>query len=72
VRGRCVPRTRGNARRRACTRLKKAGKLVRNGVAGTNGVTFPKSLAAGSYRATLIAVAGGLRSATKTTSFKLR
>jgi DNA-binding beta-propeller fold protein YncE len=71
VRGRCVTPTKANARRRACTRAKKAGKLVRNGVAGTNTVSLPKSLPEGRYRATLIAVAGEQRSEQKATSFKI-
>jgi DNA-binding beta-propeller fold protein YncE len=71
VRGRCVARTRSNAWRRACTRLKKAGKVVRNGVAGKNSVSLPKGLLDGRYRATLIAVAGGQRSDAKTTSFTI-
>jgi hypothetical protein len=69
VRGRCVARTRGNARRRACTRLKKGGRLVVSGKAGDNKVALPKSLGPGSYRATLVAVAGGKASQPKTKSF---
>jgi hypothetical protein len=71
VRGRCVAQTRANSRRRTCTRLKKAGRLVVSGKAGDNSVALPKSLGSGSYRATVVAVADGKASLPKTKSFRL-
>ncbi|HEX7298611.1 MAG TPA: right-handed parallel beta-helix repeat-containing protein [Solirubrobacteraceae bacterium] len=76
--GRCVKGTRKLAKRRACTRYLGRGRLVRSKQQrGQRTVAFSgriagKSLAAGTYRATIVAVdAAGRRSAPKTASFRI-
>jgi hypothetical protein len=54
----CVAPTRGNAKRRRCTRYKRAGRLTRLGPAGTNKVAFSgrigrRKLKPGNYRITI-------------------
>jgi DNA-binding beta-propeller fold protein YncE len=58
--GKCVAQTKSNAKNKRCTRLVRAGRFAAQGKAGKNTKKFSgriakKKLAAGSYRATLVA-----------------
>jgi VCBS repeat-containing protein len=77
VGSRCQRPTARNRRRRACTRLVEIGSFAAAGDAGTNRKTFSgrigrRSLAPGSYRATLVAIdAAGNQSRAKRLSLKV-
>ena len=75
--GRCVKPTRSNRGTRRCTRLRSSGRFAIDSHAGTNSHEFPgrigpKSLAAGRYRASLVATdAAGNRSASAGLDFRV-
>ena len=73
----CVKPTRKNRKKRRCTRLKKAGTLIRRSVAGKNSVKFTgrigrKALKRGSYQLTITATdAAGNKSKPKRLRFRI-
>ena len=77
VHGKCVKPSRKNAKSRRCTRYLKVGAIRRAGTRGANKLPFSgrigkTALAPATYRATIVAVAaGGLRSNSRTVSFRI-
>jgi sugar lactone lactonase YvrE len=72
----CVPRTRANHLRGGCTRLGRAGRFARQSAAGRNAKPFSgrigrRHLAPASYRARLVAGAGGSTSTPRLLSFRV-
>jgi hypothetical protein len=78
VKGRCVKRTKRNAKKRSCARYRKVGTFTHKGAQGENKKTFSgrigkRALRAGRYRATLTAVdAAGNVSKSKSVAFRVR
>ena len=76
VGAKCVRQTSKNRTRRKCARFRAKGSFTVNGVAGTNHAPFAgrvggKLLSPGTYRATVIASAGGQSSAGRTITFQV-